>query len=112
ETGLPQHDELFTTMTKAEERTLKTQYGFDPAKKLIVYAPTFRFRSGYAFRYLIDFNYLKQKLGDEYEIAIKLHHYNHTHLPSIDFKDLTTFDKKREASFVHLFGEVIDNERY
>lgn len=112
-TGLPQNDFLFKQRGAAELSALKQHYGLDPDKKVILYAPTFRNGPGYAFRYLIDFFELQKELGDDYQIVIKVHPFNHTHLGFIDFREITDFANAPEKHpFVKLFGEVRIDDRY
>ena len=107
-TGLPQNDFLFIDRATSDLQALKEKYGLDQAKKIVVYAPTFRYDRGYAFRYLIDFNKLRDLVGDDYQVLIKIHPYNHTNLSMIDFRELTDFGSgmEKEASFIRLFGEI------
>lgn len=112
-TGLPQNDFLFENRTPAELRAIKLKYGFDPDKKIVLYSPTFRFGAGYAFRHLLDYFELRERLGDEYQIAVKPHPFNHTHLGLIDFRELTDFAlTPANTPFVKLFGEIRIDDLY
>jgi CDP-glycerol glycerophosphotransferase len=108
-TGLPQHDFLFQSHSATEIYSLKLKYGLDPAKKTIVYAPTFRNRTGEAFPYLIDFGELFSEFGDSYQIVIKIHPFNYTHLDMIAFAHLL---QSKQQAFIHLFGETRKDSHY
>ena len=65
-----------------------------PGKKRILYAPTFRddAQSDSALLGGTDFEYLKNELGDEYEILIKLHPRIHSSGIPEGVTDVTKFD--------------------
>lgn len=108
-TGLPQNDFIFNKIDDNEKKAIKNKYGIDTGKKIAVYAPTFRYGKGYAFRYLMDFNRIKDVLGDEYQIIIKTHPFNHTNINLIDFENLTEFSRKdgyKHETFIKIFGEA------
>ncbi|MGR4009517.1 bifunctional glycosyltransferase/CDP-glycerol:glycerophosphate glycerophosphotransferase [Leucobacter sp. 1207-22] len=106
-TGLPQNDGLFDSVTSDEIAAIKAKYDIDPSRKLLVYAPTYRYRGGTAFPYAIDFARLKAEIGDEYQVVIKTHPFTHTRLDALYFRELT--DRALSPSgkpFVKLFGEL------
>ncbi len=109
-TGLPQNDFLFETYSPQRIADLKNKYNIPHNKKVVVYAPTYRYKRGQEFHYLIDFNTLHEKLGDKYHIIIKTHPFNYTDLRSIDFRDITNFRAKlkNNTPFIQLFGKLKD----
>ena len=114
-TGLPQNDVLFETPKPSEIADIKAKYGLDPAKKLIVYAPTYRYGRGYAFRYALDFEKLHEQLGDDYQVAIKIHPFAHTNVDRIHFRHLTDWAVGASPSrqpFIKLFGSVHEERPY
>ena len=115
QSGLPQNDTLFSPVSDRDSTAIRTKYGLDPSRKIILYAPTFRYGNGYAFRYLMDFETLHEKFGDEFQMVINMHPWNHTHLQMIDFKEITNFSNASAVGgqpFVKLFGNVHDNPEY
>lgn len=112
-TGLPQNDVLVAAAGQNPSSDLKKKYGFDPEKKLIVYAPTYRHGQQSAFRYAIDFERVFEKLGEEYQIAVKIHPFSGTNLSRISFRSLTDWSEaKNKSPFIRLFGTVIEEQNY
>lgn len=111
-TGLPQHDVLFTPPSDNELRQIRKKYGLDPHKRIALYAPTFRNDDGSVFPYLFDVQEIQRQLGDDYQIIMKVHPFNHTQIGLIDFRDLTDFAQDPAPSpFVKLMGEIrVDHE--
>ncbi|MBC9944632.1 CDP-glycerol glycerophosphotransferase family protein [Leucobacter sp. cx-328] len=107
QTGLPQNDRLFEPITSDEVAAIKAKYDIDPTRKLLVYAPTYRYRGGTAFPYAIDFARLKAEFGDEYQIVIKTHPFTHTRLDGLYFRELTDHALTISGKpFIKLFGEL------
>ncbi|QIM19300.1 glycosyltransferase [Leucobacter coleopterorum] len=105
--GLPQHDVLFTPPDAQELLRIRKKYGLDPQKRIAVYAPTFRNADGSVFPCLLDLHMMQDQLGDEYQLVMKVHPFNHTQLGLIDFRELTDFAQDPVPSpFVKLMGEV------
>ncbi|MFD5601029.1 CDP-glycerol glycerophosphotransferase family protein [Leucobacter sp. NPDC058333] len=113
QTGLPQHDVLFQRRSSTELEKLRAKYSLDPRKRIALYAPTFRNDNGAVFPYLIDFEVLQERLGDDYQIVVKPHPFNHTQLSIIDFRELTDFALAPQTSpFIKLMGEVRRDDAY
>ncbi|QIK63020.1 glycosyltransferase [Leucobacter viscericola] len=107
QTGLPQHDVLFTPPEEHELRRIRKKYGLDPKKRIAVYAPTFRNADGSVFPCLLDLHMMQEQLGDEYQLVMKVHPFNHTQIGLIDFRELSDFAQDPAPSpFVKLMGEV------
>lgn len=107
QTGLPQNDFLFEDRSELETKQLKSKFGLDETKKIIVYAPTFRNGRGDSFPFLVDFRLLAKELGDDYQVVVKMHPFNNIRLSQIDFLELTDqAEKPAESPFVKLFGEI------
>jgi|GEM_PF-4772899 len=104
-TGLPQNDFLFRTYDDKHRRQIKEKYGIDKNKKIVLYSPTYRYDKNYAFRYLMDMDLLHKSLGDEYQLIVKLHPFNHTNVSLIDFNNLTDLEDN-SSSFIKIFGEI------
>lgn len=79
ETGYPRNDFLFKKNHPDEIRALKLKYGLPEDKKIILYAPTWRDnkyygKGKYKFDLELDLEKLKEKLGDQYIIVMRMHY--------------------------------------
>lgn len=79
ETGYPRNDALFT-FDQAKVNSVLRELDIPRGKKLILYAPTFRDNkhsevSGYENASGIDFEELKEQIGDEYMILFRAHYF-------------------------------------
>lgn len=77
--GYPRNDFLFKYTDEDAER-IKENLGLDRCgKKIILYAPTWRDNQhdsaiGYTYKTEVDFDYLQQRLGDDYVILFRAHY--------------------------------------
>lgn len=79
EKGYPRNDELFKFDDKYVKK-IKEDLGIPLDKKVIMYAPTFRDNQhklgvGYTHDLILDLNKLKEKLGNDYVILLRLHYH-------------------------------------
>ena len=79
EVGYPRNDFL-TNYKESDVERIKKDLGLPQDKKVILYAPTYRDnqyngKSGYVFKNEIDFDLLKEKLGEEYIILFRAHYF-------------------------------------
>lgn len=79
ETGYPRNDKLFQ-FTDKEVSDIKNKYGISSDKKVILYAPTFRDnkhsqKEGFSLEIGIDFDKLKESLGEEYVVLFRAHYF-------------------------------------
>lgn len=77
EEGYPRNDRLINT-TPEERTELRKKLGVDD-KKVILYAPTWRDNQhtsgqGYTYKTEVDFDKLREELGDEYIILFRAHY--------------------------------------
>ena len=72
ETGYPRNDELFEGNNPKNISALKESLGLDPNKKLVLYAPTWRIKNRFDLE--LDLARMCDELGDEYQIALRVHH--------------------------------------
>ncbi len=77
DTGYPRNDYLVHVSVQ-EQYKLRSEYGIDKDKKVILYAPTWRDTSfnskGYVFKLEANFKRWKEVLGDEYVVIFKPHY--------------------------------------
>ena len=91
ETGYPRNDALFT-FDQAKVNSILRELDVPRGKKLILYAPTFRDNkhsqvSGYENASGIDFDKLREQLGDEYIILFRAHYFVAKNMDFAKYKD-------------------------
>lgn len=78
ETGYPRNDFLFN-YTGEEAAEIRASLGIPADKKVILYAPTFRDNehdgAGYTYDVHLDFDRLREELGEEYVILFRAHYF-------------------------------------
>lgn len=84
EEGYPRNDGIKWLLGDARSQekvdAYKEQYGVPLGKKALLFAPTWRDDQytegiGYTLKMPIDFDYLQEKLGDEWVIMLRTHYY-------------------------------------
>lgn len=71
-TGYPRTDIFFKT-TESYIQDIKKKLGIPLDKKVILYTPTWRIRNKFDMQ--LDLDKMKERLGDEYVILIRTHHF-------------------------------------
>lgn len=79
EIGYPRNDILFRGNKEVSISALKKKMGLPPDKKVLLYAPTWRdneyYSNGsYKFSRAMDFDLLREELGQEYVCIVKYHY--------------------------------------
>ncbi|KYD09568.1 CDP-glycerol:poly(glycerophosphate) glycerophosphotransferase [Heyndrickxia sporothermodurans] len=79
ETGYPRNDYLYNCNNEKTINHLKDNYGIPKNKKVILYAPTWRDNQfydvgKYKFDLELDLQLMKDKLGDQYIIILRMHY--------------------------------------
>jgi CDP-glycerol glycerophosphotransferase len=79
EIGYPRNDILFHSNNPESILKLKRKMGLPTDKKILLYAPTWRDnefydKGAYKFTRAMDFDLLREKLGDEYVCIVKYHY--------------------------------------
>lgn len=106
EKGYPRNDFLINYKEKDVKR-IKKELDLPKDKKIILYAPTWRDNQhtsgvGYTYKTEVDFDYLKEKLGDEYIILFRAHYFV-----------ANSFDFDKYKGFVYNVSDYDDiNELY
>lgn len=111
EKGYPRNDFLFNYTEKDVEKIKRAIFGNDyeeyKNKKMILYAPTYRANQhqsgvGYTYKEEVDFEKMKNKLGDEYIILFRPHYFV-----------ASVFDFSKYKGFVYNASDVDDvNDLY
>ena len=88
-TGYPRNDELYAA-TDEMKRSIREKLNIPNDKKVILYAPTWRDSGdgGASFKLAppITWNKWKEKLGQEYVVLLRTHHYT-TKLMNVEFDE-------------------------
>lgn len=106
ETGYPRNDALYT-YSEEDIRKIKDTYSIPKDKKIILYAPTWRDNQhqaglGYTYKAEVDFDKLRQELGDDFIILFRAH-----------YLVANSFDFNKYEGFVYNVSDVDDiNELY
>ena len=79
ETGYPRNDALADADTQ-KQRQIRDALGIPADKKVILYAPTYRENekdqdSKYTFRSALDYDRLRDRLGEEYVVLFRAHYF-------------------------------------
>lgn len=79
ETGYPRNDDL-RNFTEEKAERIKTKLGIPKDKKVVLYAPTWRENQysstvGYTYKEEVDFDLLREHLGDEYVFLFRAHYF-------------------------------------
>ncbi len=91
ETGYPRNDALFT-FDQAKVNSVLRELDVPRGKKIILYAPTFRDNkhsqvSGYENASGLDFDKLKEQIGEEYIILFRAHYFVAKNMNFEKYKD-------------------------
>lgn len=91
ETGYPRNDALFT-FDQAKVNSVLRELDVPRGKKIILYAPTFRDNkhsqvSGYENASGLDFDKLKEQIGEEYIILFRAHYFVAKNMDFEKYKD-------------------------
>lgn len=72
-TGYPRNDKLFKNNNITYISKIKEKLNLPTNKKIILYAPTWRIKGTYQLQ--MDLDSMKDELGNDYIVLIKLHHF-------------------------------------
>lgn len=88
--GRPREDSLYALRERGSVQEIKGQFGIDPKKKLVLYAPTWRESTNHGASFdekpPMDVEKWKRVLGDEFIIGIRAHSIT-TNIDGIAFDD-------------------------
>ncbi len=109
EFGYPRNDILYSGNDEETINGLKKKLGIPVDKKVVLYAPTWRdndfFEAGkYRFTLQLDLQKMKEQLGDEYIVLLRMHYFIANQLDISEFEgfayDLSTYDDIAELYLV------------
>ncbi|MGG1396571.1 CDP-glycerol:glycerophosphate glycerophosphotransferase [Bacillus salipaludis] len=80
EYGYPRNDILYAPDKEERAASVKEAIGIPKGKKVVLYAPTWRdddfYEPGkYKFQLQLDLHKMKEKLGEEYVVALRMHYF-------------------------------------
>ncbi|MGP4079216.1 bifunctional glycosyltransferase/CDP-glycerol:glycerophosphate glycerophosphotransferase [Pseudalkalibacillus sp. R45] len=109
EYGYPRNDILYTGNDEATINELKRKLNIPVDKKVVLYAPTWRdndfFEAGkYRFTLQLDLQKMKEQLGDEYVVLLRMHYFIANQLDILEFEgfafDLSNYEDIAELYLV------------
>src|SRR5690625_129925 len=113
EVGYPRNDILYNKNTEEEHQSLKRKLNLPLEKKVLLYAPTWRddefySKGNYRFTLQLDLQEMRNKLGDEYIILLRMHYVVASQLDISEFKgfayDYSDYD---DISELYLISDVL-----
>ncbi len=113
EVGYPRNDILFHSNNQESILALKKKMGLPCDKKILLYAPTWRdneyYKKGaYKFNNALDFDLLKEKLGDDYVCIVKYHYLVKENLDWSAYKDFVyKFDMCEDIAELYLVADML-----
>ena len=113
EFGYPRNDILYTKNNKDDILSLKQKMKLPVDKKVVLYAPTWRddeyYGAGkYKFNLKFDLQRLKDALGDEYVIAIRMHYFIADQIETEGFEDFVyNFSKYDDIAELYLVADIL-----
>ncbi|MDF2610078.1 MAG: tagF [Lachnospiraceae bacterium] len=113
EIGYPRNDILFRSNNAEAIQKLKDKMGLPTNKKILLYAPTWRDneyyeKGAYKFNRAMDFDLLREKLGDEYVCIVKYHYLVKENLDWSAFEGFVyKFDMCEDIAELYLVADML-----
>lgn len=113
ESGYPRNDFLYNANTEEHILQLKRKYHIPEKKKVILYAPTWRDhlkneQGQYDFDLQLDLQKLKEQLGDEYIVLLRLHYLVASKLDIAEFKGFAyDFSQLEDIRELYLISDLL-----
>ncbi|PTI61984.1 teichoic acid biosynthesis protein F, partial [Staphylococcus shinii] len=110
--GYPRND-ILTNHTKSYKNMVKEKLGLPSSKKVILYAPTWRddeFHSAgnYKFKLQLDLDLLREELGNEYVIALRMHYFISDNMDLTGFESFAyDFSKYNDINDLYIVSDVL-----
>ncbi len=112
EIGYPRNDLLYNPNKDEIARKLKEKLKIPTHKKTILYAPTWRDdeyygKGQYKFKLKLDLEMMKEKLGDEYVVLLRTHHYIADALDITGLEDFAfNLSKYDDITEIYLISDI------
>ncbi|CAM3981093.1 CDP-glycerol:glycerophosphate glycerophosphotransferase [Mesobacillus zeae] len=113
EYGYPRNDILYAPDKEVISNRVKGSIGIPHGKKVILYAPTWRddefYEPGkYKFNLRLDLKKMKEKLGDEYIIALRMHYFIADNLNVEEFEGFAyNVSKYDDIAELYLISDIL-----
>ncbi|MCY9106314.1 CDP-glycerol:glycerophosphate glycerophosphotransferase [Bacillus atrophaeus] len=113
ETGYPRNDILYRDNQKEKINNIKEKIGLPLDKKVILYAPTWRdddfYAAGkYKFNLKLDLQKMKEKLGSDYVIALRMHYFIADEISTEGVEDFAfNLSKYDEIAELYLISDIL-----
>ena len=113
EEGYPRNDFLFN-YTEKDIMKIKKRLGIEKDnRKIILYAPTYRSdqhssNEGYVYKEELDFEHLKQKIGDKYIILFRPHYFIANNFDFEKFKGFVyDVSKIDDINYLYIISDIL-----
>lgn len=113
QTGYPRNDILYRDNHPKKINDIKERIGIPLNKKVILYAPTWRdddyYAAGkYKFNLKLDLQKMKEKLGDDYVIALRMHYFIADEINTDGLEDFAfNLSKYDEIAELYLISDIL-----
>ncbi|AVQ37071.1 bifunctional glycosyltransferase/CDP-glycerol:glycerophosphate glycerophosphotransferase [Staphylococcus kloosii] len=110
--GYPRND-ILTNHSSLYKKQIKEKLELPQSKKVILYAPTWRddeFHSvgKYKFKLQLDLDRLKEELGNEYVIALRMHYFISDNIDLTDYKGFAyDFSKYNDINDLYIVSDLL-----
>lgn len=104
--GYPRTDILYSGNNKINIDKLKVKLNIPLDKKVILYAPTWRFRN--AFEMMLDLKSLKESLSEEYVIILRMHYFSGKNVEELgEDKFIYDFSDYNSIEELYLISDIL-----
>ncbi|MGE6257439.1 bifunctional glycosyltransferase/CDP-glycerol:glycerophosphate glycerophosphotransferase [Heyndrickxia sporothermodurans] len=113
EFGYPRNDILYQNNNKEYIQALKERLNIPLDKKVILYAPTWRddefYEPGkYKFNLKLDLQRMREKLGDEYVVALRMHYFIADDIETTGLEGFAyNFSKYDDIAELYLISDIL-----
>ncbi|WP_239748398.1 bifunctional glycosyltransferase family 2 protein/CDP-glycerol:glycerophosphate glycerophosphotransferase [Mammaliicoccus sp. A-M2] len=110
--GYPRND-ILTNHTEEYKNSLKKKLGIPVHKKVILYTPTWRddqFHGPGQYKFLmqLDLQRLREELGDEYVVALRMHYFISDNLDLSEFKNFAfDFSRYNDINDLYISSDIL-----
>ncbi|MCL2023850.1 MAG: CDP-glycerol glycerophosphotransferase family protein [Oscillospiraceae bacterium] len=106
EVGAPRND-MIVPYIAAKSADFKVRLGIDPAKKVLLYAPTWRdnqydAKMGYTHKNELDFDRLRREIGKDWVVLFRAHYHVANQFDFAAYEGFVV-DASKEEDIIHLF---------
>ena len=104
--GYPRTDILYSGNNKENIDRLKEKLNIPLDKKVILYAPTWRFRN--TFEMMLDLKSFKESLSDEYVIILRMHYFSGNNIEELgENKFIYDFSGYNSIEELYLISDIL-----